>query len=220
METLVQQQYDRLADIYDQRWRFYITNTLAFLLEWANITSQESVLDVACGTGEFECLLTAQYPQQRIVGVDFAAKMLAIARRKCENAPNTHFQEASASALPWPEPQFDVVVCANAFHYFEQPEIVLAEMQRVLHLKGRVIILDWCRDFWVCRVCDWILGWIDPAYKRCYSQTELHTLLTEAGYQIQRSQRVRFGWIWGLMAVEGVRDCHYRQGISAYPKES
>ncbi|MEL6382333.1 MAG: methyltransferase domain-containing protein [Cyanobacteria bacterium J06626_18] len=203
METLVKQQYDRLADIYDHRWQFYITNTLAFLLDWAHIAPQASVLDVACGTGEFERLLMEQHPQQSIVGVDFAPKMLAIARQKCKTAPNLRFQEASAAALPWQTSQFNVVVCANAFHYFDQPETVLAEIQRVLHPNGRVIILDWCRDFLVCRVCDWILGWLDPAHKRCYSEAELHTLLTAAGYQIQRSQRVRFGLIWGLMAVEG-----------------
>ncbi|MGF1522832.1 MAG: class I SAM-dependent methyltransferase [Leptolyngbyaceae cyanobacterium] len=206
MEILVKQQYDRLADIYDQRWQFYITNTLAFLLDWARITPQESVLDVACGTGEFEHLLTAQRPQQCIVGVDFAPKMLAIAQQKCKNAFNTWFQEASAAALPWQTPQFDVVVCANAFHYFDQPDVVLAEMQRVLNLNGRVLILDWCRDFLVCRVCDWVLGWLDPAHKRCYSEVELHTFLTATGYKIQRSQRVRFGLIWGLMAVEGVKE--------------
>ena len=87
-----------------------------------------------------------------------------------------------------------------ASHYFEQPKKVLSEMARVV--DGRVIILDWCRDFWVCQLCDWGLSWLDPAHKRCYTEAELHGLLTQAGYRIQRAQRVRFGLIWGLMAVE------------------
>lgn len=202
METLVQQQYDRLAAIYDQRWQGYIANTLSFLVEWAEIAPPEQVLDVACGTGELARLLTARHPHQGIIGVDFSKPMLAIAQQKCRHFSNASFQQASAAALPWQGSRFDVVVCANAFHFFEQPHQVLAEMRRVLQQGGRVIILDWCRDFLCCRLCDWMLGLIDPAHQRCYSEAELHHLLTAAGYCIERSQRVRFGLIWGLMAVE------------------
>lgn len=201
MEALVQQQYDRLAAIYDRRWQFYITNTLSFLVEWAQITPKEDVLDVACGTGELARLLVQKCPDQAVTGIDFSAQMLAIARPKFVAFPQIRFQQASAAALPWHSPQFDVVVCANAFHYFDQPERVLAEMARVLQPHGRVIILDWCRDFWVCRICDWVLSWLDAAHQNCYSEAELHGFLTAAGYQIQRSQRCRFGVIWGLMAV-------------------
>jgi len=204
METLVQQQYDRLAAVYDQRWQGYITNTLAFLVDWARIAPAETVLDVACGTGELERLLIEQQAKQIVTGVDFSNQMLAIARPKFADQPSVTFQQASASALPWSQPEFDVVVCANAFHYFDGPDQVLAEMRRVLQPTGRVVILDWCRDFFVCRLCDWVLGWLDPAHQNCYTEAELHELLTAAGYRIQRSQRVRFGLIWGLMAVEAV----------------
>ncbi|MDA0267680.1 MAG: methyltransferase domain-containing protein [Cyanobacteria bacterium] len=203
METLVQQQYDRLATIYDQRWQVYITRTLSFLVDWATIAPSERVLDVACGTGELERLLGEQQAQQAMVGVDFSAQMLAIARQKCQHLPAVQFWQTSASVLPGPHSQFDVVICANAFHYFDQPETVLAEMARVLATGGRVIILDWCRDFFLCRLCDWVLGWVDGAYQRCYTEAELHGLLKAAGYRVGRSQRVRFGCFWGLMVVEG-----------------
>lgn len=206
METRVRQQYDRLAEIYDQRWQFYITNTLAFLVDWAEIRPSEQVLDVACGTGELERRLAFRNPQQKLWGIDFSEKMLAIAQAKCADLPYVSFQQASASALPWQEPQFNAIVCANAFHYFDEPVVTLQEMQRVLCFEGRIIILDWCRDFLVCRLCDWILGWVDPAHKRCYTEMELHRCLTLAGYKVQRSQRVRFGLIWGLMAVEAIVD--------------
>lgn len=202
MAALVQQQYDRLAAIYDQRWQFYIHHTLTFLVEWVALAPGDRVLDVACGTGELERRLGDRQPHQSIVGVDFAPAMLAIARQKCADLPTVQFQQASAAALPWRTPQFDCVLCANAFHYFDDPAIALAEMRRVLHPHGKVVILDWCRDFFVCRLCDWVLGWLDPAHQRCYTEAELHALLTAGGYRVGRSQRVRFGLLWGLMAVE------------------
>ena len=202
MDTIVKQQYNRLASIYDQRWQGYITNTLSFLVTWAEIDPREQVLDVACGTGELERQLTEKHPQQRIVGVDFSENMLAIARQKCQTAPHVTFQAAPASALPWSTATFDTITCANAFHYFNQPHAALAEMKRVLNPDGRIIILDWCRDFIVCQVCDWVLSWIDPAHQQCYSEVELHDLVRNAGYHIQRHQRLRFGLIWGLMVLE------------------
>ncbi len=204
MEVLVKQQYDRLAHIYDQRWQGYITNTLSFLVDWAQILPSETVLDVACGTGELERRLVEQHPEQAIAGVDFSESMLAIARQKLESYPAITFQQASAAALPWQQAAFNVVLCANAFHYFNEPDRALAEMQRVLRSGGRVVILDWCRDFLVCRFCDWVLNLVDPAHKNCYTEAELHEFLTAAGYQIQRTRRVRFGLIWGLMAIEAM----------------
>lgn len=202
MATVVQQQYDRLADIYDQRWQTYIAQTLSFLIDWAQIQPQDTVLDVACGTGELERRLSLVSPNITITGVDFSAAMLAIARLKCQDLATVQFYQALATRLPWATSQFDVVVCANAFHYFDHPAQVLAEMARVLHSPGRVVILDWCRDFWLCQLCDWWLGWRDPAHKQCYTEAELHQLLEQAGFQRRRSQRVRFGWLWGLMIVE------------------
>ncbi|MEM9121567.1 MAG: methyltransferase domain-containing protein [Cyanobacteria bacterium P01_F01_bin.56] len=204
MAILVQQQYDRLASIYDQRWQFYLTNTLSFLVDWARITPQETVLDVACGTGELERLLVEQHSEQTITGVDFSAQMLAIARQKLAASASVTFQQAAAAALPGSPSDFDVVVCANAFHYFNKPARVLTEMRRMLRPNGRVVILDWCRDFLVCRICDWVLSRFDPGHQNCYTEAELHELLTTAGYRIQRSQRYRFGLIWGLMAVEAM----------------
>lgn len=202
MDTLVQQQYDRLAKIYDDRWQFYIHQTLSFLTAWAQIQPRERVLDVACGTGELERLLTRQNPAQTVIGVDFSTEMLAIAQTKCQQFPHITFQEASAMALPWATPQFDGIICANAFHYFDEPIAVLQQFQQVLNPGGRVIILDWCRDFWSCQLCDWFLGLTDPAHQRCYTEAELCDLLSQGGFRVTRSQRHRFGLVWGLMAIE------------------
>ena len=86
-QTTVRKQYDQLAAVYDLRWRSYIANTLSFLQVWAEISPIHTVLDVACGTGEFERLLLAECSSQQIVGVDISEKMLAIAKLKCSVYP-------------------------------------------------------------------------------------------------------------------------------------
>lgn len=200
-EAQVREQYDQLATRYDQRWSRYVSNTLSFLKIWAQITPADRVLDVACGTGEFERLILKENPAQNMVGVDISDEMLAIAQQKLQPYPNVRFQRASASALPFPDGSFDTVITANAFHYFDDPNVALQEMKRVLKPHGNLIILDWCKDFLVCRICDWVLQRVDPAHQQCYTQAEFHQLLSDTGFRIQQSSRVRFGLIWGLMVA-------------------
>lgn len=56
-ETVVRQQYDQLAKVYDQRWNNYIFKTLFFIKDWAEISPQATLLDIGYATGEFESLV-------------------------------------------------------------------------------------------------------------------------------------------------------------------
>ena len=201
VESKIRDQYNQLAQIYDLRWRRYINNTLTFLKNWAEVSPSAVVLDIACGTGEFERLLLQDHSAQVITGVDLSERMLMQARRKLAGYPNLSFELARASDLPFPNHCFDVVISANSFHYFPEPEVVLTEMRRVLKPSGKVVILDWSRDFLFCQICDWLLKRVDPVYRQCYTETECHNLLTAAGFYISRARRVRFDVIWGLMIV-------------------
>jgi len=200
-KTTVREQYDYLAAKYDQRWSSYISNTLSFLKTWAQISPQSTVLDIGCGTGEFERLVLADYPMQKMVGVDISERMLAIARQKLHTYPNLSFCTASAVALPFANNSFDIIVSASSFHYFDRPTAALAEMKRVLKPDGTLIILDWCKDYLLCRLCDILLKVFDPAYKQCYTQADFHHLLSAAGFSISRATKVRFGLVWGLMVA-------------------
>jgi ubiquinone/menaquinone biosynthesis C-methylase UbiE len=201
IEATIRQQYDQMSVIYDQRWSRYISRTLQFLKNWAELSPTDKVLDVACGTGEFEQLIFTEHSEQNMVGVDISEKMLAIAQQKLQAYPNVKLSLASAVDLPFADQSFDVIVSASAFHYFENPAIALAEMKRVLKPNGKIIILDWCKDYLLCRICDLILKVTDPAYQQCYTQPEFHNFLTTSGFDITRATKVRFGLVWGMMVA-------------------
>jgi ubiquinone/menaquinone biosynthesis C-methylase UbiE len=55
--------YDRLAPVYDRRWRGYVEATLRATVEALPCRPGQSLLDVACGTGELERLLLARWPE-------------------------------------------------------------------------------------------------------------------------------------------------------------
>jgi ubiquinone/menaquinone biosynthesis C-methylase UbiE len=191
-----------MAGRYDRRWGTYIAKTLSFLDGWAGISPEAVVLDIGCGTGEFEKLLLSKHPEQQITGVDISTNMLEIARRKCQAYPKVAFHAASASALPFSDHSFDVIVSASAFHYFDAPQAALDEMRRTLRPGGVLVMLDWCKDYLSCRLGDIVLKLVDPAYQQCYTQAEFHHLLNSAQFAIQAATKTQCGlaW-WGLMIV-------------------
>ncbi|MBE9054152.1 class I SAM-dependent methyltransferase [Nostocales cyanobacterium LEGE 11386] len=201
-EKVIRQQYDQMANSYDQRWNTYIAKSLSALKNWAEIAPEVTVLDIGCGTGEFEQLLLTENPQQVITGVDISAEMLLVAQQKCRTYSHVSFQDASVSNLPFVNNSFDVIVSASAFHYFDAPHAALMEIRRVLKPEGKVFILDWCKDYLSCQICDFILKFVDPAYKQCYTQKQFHSLLRSAHFDIERATKFRFSFVWGMMIAE------------------
>ena len=200
-KTSVRREYNRLASIYDRRWRDYLDRSLSFLLDFTEIPPQAAILDLACGTGELAKLILKTNPQQAITGVDISPAMLAIAKNKLQAYPQVELANASATALPF-ERQFDIVVCANAWHYFADPEIALAEIKRVIKPNGKIYILDWCRDYFVLKLLNPLFKSFDSAYQQCYTQKELEELLMVAGFEVVEDSKMRFGFIWELIALD------------------
>jgi len=204
-ETAVKNTYNKLAHNYEHRWHDYVWTTLRYLSGRVDFKGTEAVLDVGCGTGVLEELLLKRWPGLSITGVDISEEMLTVAGEKQKLSPSLAFLQANASDLPFESERFDTVVCANCFHYFDQPGQTLVEMKRVLKKGGRLVLLDWCRDYLVCRICDVVLKMLDPAHKECYSLAQAEKLFTESGMKVSEKAKFRFGLIWGLMVLESIQ---------------
>jgi ubiquinone/menaquinone biosynthesis C-methylase UbiE len=194
----VREEYDRLAPIYDRRWRPYIDSTLRATMAEMRLDGQESVLDVACGTGELERLLLARWPELSITGADVSPGMLEQAKAK-DIGGKVAWMQADAASLALPSQSFDYVICANSFHYFTRPMEALQEMRRVLRPRGKLVLVDWCDDYMICKLCSLWLRWSDSAFHRTYSLDACQTLLEEGGFRPLDVSRFRSGWVWGLM---------------------
>lgn len=196
--------YDQLAKEYDERWRFYEQVTLDAALEALSVLGTERVLDVGCGTGELERRLLARCPGLSIVGADLSMGMLLQAARK-NLGRQVRWLIATSHGLPFATASFDWVVCASSFHYFRHPHQALHEMHRVLRPGGRLVLVDWCDDYWTCKLCSWWLRWTDPAFYRTYTLRACRMMLQRAHWEVLSERRFRVGRLWGLMCFTARR---------------
>jgi demethylmenaquinone methyltransferase/2-methoxy-6-polyprenyl-1,4-benzoquinol methylase len=105
------------------------------------LTAGGSALDVACGSGKLTAQLAAiAGPKGRVVGLDFSAQMLEVARR---DHPGIEFVEGDALKLPFDDESFDVSTIAFGLRNLADPIAGLREMLRVV--KSRAVVLEFVR---------------------------------------------------------------------------
>jgi SAM-dependent methyltransferase len=117
----------------------------ALFAEWAplvadaaGVTTGQSVLDAACGTGVVAREVAARVgPGGRVVGVDRNEAMLTVARRV---APGLEWQRADVAELPFADGEFDAVLCQMALMFFPDRPAALGELGRVTAPDGAVVL--------------------------------------------------------------------------------
>ncbi len=111
-------------------------------VQLASIRSDDDVLDIACGTGDFTRAFARAHPRS-VTGCDFAHEMLTRAAR----TPGTvrRWIEADALRLPFNDGSFSLTSCAFGVRNFVDLDAGLSEMLRVLKPGGRSVILEFAR---------------------------------------------------------------------------
>jgi ArsR family transcriptional regulator len=94
----------------------------------------------ACGTGGLSELL-APYAGS-VVAVDDSPAMISAARKRLASFDNVAVRPGSLEALPIEDESLDVALLFLVLHYVVEPELAIAEAQRVLKPGGRLIVVD------------------------------------------------------------------------------
>jgi ubiquinone/menaquinone biosynthesis C-methylase UbiE len=129
--------YDAIAPNYHQRYAFSllpgVASTIAALVRERQI---RRALEVGCGTGRW--LTELREAGVEAVGLDLSTGMLRQARQR---DPRVVIACGRAGQFPFPDAAFDLILCVNAFHHFEQPARVIAEARRLLNPEGALAIV-------------------------------------------------------------------------------
>ncbi|MCE5323945.1 bifunctional demethylmenaquinone methyltransferase/2-methoxy-6-polyprenyl-1,4-benzoquinol methylase UbiE [bacterium] len=116
-----------------------------FAVSKSGMAQGGNALDVCCGTGDFAFELARRAGESgHIVGVDFSAPMIEIAKNKARHAGfgNIDFIVANACALPFADDTFDCATVGFGLRNVADLSKALGEMTRVVKPGGRVINLE------------------------------------------------------------------------------
>jgi ubiquinone/menaquinone biosynthesis C-methylase UbiE len=143
-----------LAVIYERLWRPVLGRVLMgamgpgmgdereLAIDMLELDIAETVLDVACGPGNFtRAFAPVVEGEGLVVGIDASSAMLARAVRETENE-NVAYVRGDAADLPFRDAAFDGVCCFAALYLIEDPFAAIDQMVRVLKPDGRIALLS------------------------------------------------------------------------------
>jgi ubiquinone/menaquinone biosynthesis C-methylase UbiE len=100
------------------------------------IPADARVLDVGCGSGWAARLMAEKASSGRVVGIDIADEMVALAREMSSSFSNVEFQIASAEKLPFAAGEFSHAFSMESLYYYADMSAALREIRRVLKPGG------------------------------------------------------------------------------------
>ncbi|TFF06821.1 class I SAM-dependent methyltransferase [Pseudomonas sp. BCA14] len=140
------QGFSTQAVTYAQGRPDYPPQLLGWLAEALGVEAQSTVIDLGAGTGKFTRLLSTLTPA--LIAVE---PVQAMAAQLAKVLPDVRLLEGTAESIPLGAATADVVVCAQAFHWFST-QVALAQIHRVLKPGGRLGLVWNVRDESV----DWV----------------------------------------------------------------
>ena len=144
----VEQMFDNISDNYDGlnrvismgtdvSWRKKVVAAVA-------ATNPDSILDIATGTGDL-AIQMANTGASRIVGLDLSDGMLSVGRKKIaakELDVEIEMIQGDSENLPFEADSFDAITVAFGVRNFENLELGLSEIFRVLKPGGIFVVLE------------------------------------------------------------------------------
>ena len=115
------------------------------MIQMLELRDDDTILDVATGTGEPGLTIATRLPYGKVIGIDLAEHMLAVA---IDNAHQRNIQNfvtitSDVTTMPFAENTFDGISCRLGFMFFPDMKLAMEEMIRVLKQDGRIVASVW-----------------------------------------------------------------------------
>jgi len=172
------------------------------------------ILEVACGTGTLSRLLTFSSYH----GLDISAAAIEIARQKAElihlraGVRRPTYEAADFHDWPLPPEPFDLVLCVDAVSCFRDQRFTLRKMAQSMRAGGRVVLTSVNPIVYnrIRRVRGVRLE--SGPVSHWLSRRELHDLVLQAGFTIERSNTIMPRGDMGFLRVVNARRLNHAFG--------
>lgn len=212
-----QQGWEKAAGGYHDSFGGLTIQAVGPLLDAAGAGPGVRLLDVASGPGYVAA--AAAKRGAKVIGVDFAAAMVAQAR---ERYPDLEYREGDAEALPFADSSFDAIVMNFGLLHVGRPEQALSEACRVLRAGGRVGFTVWAKPEEAVAF-GMVLGAVEahgnvnvqlpsgPPFFRFSDPEECRRALLAAGFA--KPGVVQIPQVWRLRSPDVVFEAFWRSSV-------
>jgi demethylmenaquinone methyltransferase/2-methoxy-6-polyprenyl-1,4-benzoquinol methylase len=207
--------YDRYSALLsfgqDPRWRRFLVSRL-------DVSAQDTVLDVATGTGLVARELVRRFACS-VVGVDQSTEMLAVAAERTRGLP-IRLVESRAEELPFADGEFAALTFTYLLRYVDDPQATVRELARVVRPGGTIAMLEFAvphgvwRPLWELWVRlglpvagrlispGWreVGGFLGPSIRDFWERQDPVEAFRAAGIEDVRARRLSLGGgvvVWG-----------------------
>lgn len=139
MKKSTSERFSGLAQSYSKSRPSYPKSAIDYIFEACQLKSGSTVADIGCGTG----ISTRLFARDgiHVIGVEPNEDMLSQAKTNdTENGGTLEYRYGTAEDTGLPDLSVDLVVCAQAFHWFRSKES-LSEFNRILKKQGYCALL-------------------------------------------------------------------------------
>ncbi len=118
-----------------------------FAVEISGVKVGDKVLDIAGGSGDLSKLFAKKVSRDgEVILTDINASMLTVGRdRMIDAGLSVPATQCNAENLPFADHSFDCVIVAFGLRNMTHKDIALKEMQRVLKVGGRLLVLEFSK---------------------------------------------------------------------------
>jgi len=145
----------------------------------------KSILDVATGTGDF-AIACAKLMPEKITGIDISEGMMKVGREKLKQLKLDHLislELGNAEDLQFAENSFDAIVVGFGVRNFQNLELGLSNLYKVLKPGGTLVVLEFSypTNFLVKTFYNFYFSYITPLIGRIFSKDRrAYSYLTES----------------------------------------
>lgn len=190
-EKVVREFTKQAATFGDPRLNMAFTANLARLVEFVEpeLDPEDVVLEVACGTALVSRAIARRV--RHVTALDVTPAMLAQGKREADQdaITNVTFTLGEATALPYVDRSFTLVLTRFSMHHVEDPLAVLREMVRVSRPGAGFFVADLVREERGGADPDRLEGLRDPSHNRLLTADRIAELIAEAGAEVKRIDR-------------------------------
>ncbi len=162
------------------------------------------VLEVGCGRGDFAIWLASRYAGAEVVGIDFSASAIEIAKgRAVAGGSRVSFQVDDSQSLSFADQSFDYVISCECLEHVPQPERMAREMHRVLRSGGEFILTT--ENYFNGMILLWLKTWLTGApfdsgsgvqpHENFFLYWRVKKILESGGLKVERTQSNHYQWL-------------------------